>query len=428
MITDFTNCIFRARTATFALSFGLVLAATAALAGDDWPQFRGPLGNGHSDATGLALTWSDTQNVKWKTAVPGEGWSSPVILGNQVWMQTALDHGKSLRAVCVDKTDGKLLHSTEIFYVEAPDEKHALNSHASPTPVVEAGRVYVFFGMYGAACLDTATGKVLWKNSTLKHDHDKNGPGSSPLLYGDLLILTCDGTEQQFLAALDKQTGELKWKTIRSNAKELAAKNFHLRKAYHTPEIINVGGRDQLVSMGAFRVSGLEPKSGREIWAVDVPGFSNVPRPVYGEGLLFLATGFMKPELWAIRPDGQGNVTKTHVAWKMSKQAPAKPSPIFVNGRLYVISDGGILTCLNGKTGESRWSERLAGEYSASPIYADGHLFFCNQLGVTTVVKPGDKLEKVATNILPDGLMSSPAVSGKALFLRTKTHLYRIEK
>ena len=428
MITDFTNFIARARTAIFALSFGLVLAAAAAFAGDDWPQFRGPLGNGHSDATGLALTWSDTQNVKWKTAVPGEGWSSPVILGNQVWMQTALDNGKSLRAVCVDKTDGKLLHSTEIFYVEAPEEKHALNSHASPTPVLEAGRVYVFFGMYGAACLDTATGQVLWKNSTLKHDHDKNGPGSSPLLYGDLLILTCDGTEQQFLAALDKQTGELKWRTVRSNAKELAAKNFHLRKAYHTPEIIKVGGRDQLVSMGAFRVSGLEPLSGREIWAVDVPGFSNVPRPVYGEGLLFVATGFMKPELWAIRPDGVGVVTKTHVAWKVSKQAPAKPSPILVNGRLYVISDGGILTCLDAKSGKEVWSERLEGEYSASPIYADGHLFFCSQFGVTTVVKPGDKLEKVATNTLPDGLMSSPAVSGKALFLRTKTHLYRIEK
>ena len=415
-----------ARLGPFALS--LLLAAHAALAGDDWPQFRGPLGNGHSDSTGIPLTWSDTQNVKWKTALPGEGWSSPVILGNQVWMQTALDHGKSLRALCVDKADGTLLHSTEIFYVEAPEEKHALNSHASPTPVLEAGRAYVFFGMHGAACLDTTTGKVLWKNTSLKHDHDKNGPGSSPLLYGDLLILTCDGTEQQYLAALDKQTGELKWKTIRSNARELAAKNFHLRKAYHTPEIINVSGRDQLVSMGAFRVSGLEPQTGREIWAVDVPGFSNVPRPVYGEGLLFIATGFMKPELWAIRPDGQGNVTKTHVAWKVTKQAPAKPSPILVNGRLYVISDGGILTCLDARTGKDLWSERLGGEYSASPIYADGQLFFCSQLGVTTVVKPGDKLEKVAVNTLPAGLMSSPAVSGHALFLRTKTHLYRIEK
>ena len=410
------------------LLFTLALTASTASAGEDWPQFRGPRGDGHSDATGLALRWSETENVKWKIAIPGEGWSSPVILGDQVWMQSALDNGKSLRAVCVEKSSGKVLHSTEVFYVEAPEEKHAFNSHASPTPVLEAGRAYVFFGMYGAACLDTTTGKVLWKNTALKHDHDKNGPGSSPLLYGDLLILTCDGTEQQFLAALDKNTGDVKWKTPRSNAKELAAKNFHLRKAYHTPELIQVAGRDQLITVGASRVSGVEPLTGREIWAVDIPGFSNVPRPVFGDGLLFIATGYMKPELWAIRPDGHGLVTKTHVAWKLTKQAPAKPSPIFINGRLYVISDGGILTCLAAKTGKEIWSERLGGEYSASPIFADGHLFFCSQQGVTTVVKPGDKLEKIAANPLPGGFMASPAISGKALYLRTKTHLYRIEK
>lgn len=416
----------------FLIRTALSLAALTAFtvrANDAWPQIGGPRGDGHSDSTGLPLKWSDTQNVKWKSAIPGEGWSSPVVLGKQVWMQTATDAGKSLRAVCVDRASGSLLHDVEVFAVAAPEEKHALNSFASPTPVVEKGRVYVFFGMYGAACLDTESGIILWKNTSLKHDHDKNGPGSSPLLYGDLLILTCDGTEQQFLAALDKATGKVRWKTERTNARELAAKNFHYRKAYHTPEIITVNGRDQLISMGAYRLSGIEPKTGREIWCVDIPGFSNVPRPVFGHGLVFIATGYMKPELWAVKPDGAGNVTQTHVAWKRVKGAPSKPTPILAGERLFFITDnGGILTCLDAKTGGEIWSERLGGDFSASPVFADGHLFFCDQAGKTTVIKPGDKLDIVAQNTLPGGFMSSPAIADKALYLRTKTHLYRIEK
>jgi outer membrane protein assembly factor BamB len=412
----------------FALVGILAHGASAAPSDGSWPQFRGPLGNGHAAASGLPVTWSETQNVKWRTAIPGEGWSSPVVMGGRLWMQTALDGGRSLRAVCVDQTSGAVQHNVEVFYVEAPEEKHALNSHASPTPVVDDERVYVFFGMHGVACLDLASGKVLWKNTELKHDHDKNGPGSSPILHGDLLVLTCDGTEVQFLCALDKRTGKLRWKADRSNRAELAAKNFHLRKAYHTPEIIRVNGRDQLISMGAFRVCGYDPDNGRELWFVDLPGFSNVPRPVFGHGLLFIATGFMKPELWAIRPGGTGNLTRSNVAWKYAKQAPQKPSPILVGDQLFVLSDAGILTCLDAKSGRELWAERLGGEFSASPVFADGHLFFCNQAGVTTVLKPGANFEVVARNTLAGGFMASPAVAGKALYLRTKTHLYRIEK
>jgi outer membrane protein assembly factor BamB len=403
------------------LFIGLLFRVSAS---ENWPEFRGPSGEGTSDATGLPLTWSETEHVRWKTAIPGEGWSSPVIERNHVWMQTALDEGKSLRAVCVDAESGRILHDVEVFYIANPERKHAFNSFASPTPAIENGRVYISYGMYGVACIEAATGKILWKNTELKHDHDKNGPGSSPILYKNLIILNCDGTELRFVAAIDKKTGRTAWKTDRSNVINKAGE---FKKAYQTPLIIRVHGRDQLVSMGAFRVSGYEPLTGKEIWWVDIPGFSNVPRPVFGQGLVYISTGFGKPELWAIRPDGYGDVTKTHVAWKVMKQAPAKPSPLLVGEQFYMISDNGIATCLDAKSGKEIWAERIPGAYSASPIYADGRIFALNEQGQTIVLQPGPKFQVVATNALENGFMSSPAVAGKAFYLRTKTHLYRIE-
>ena len=434
----------------------LIFATAAALqASEDWPQFRGPSGDGLSDATGLPLAWSEQEHVKWKTAIPGEGWSSPVIEANQIWLQTALDEGKSLRAVSVDRQTGKIQHDLEVFSIPNPAPKHAFNSYASPTPIIENGRVYVSFGMYGVACIEGSSGKILWKNMELKHDHDKNAAGSSPIVYKDLFILNCDGTELRYVAALNKFTGKLVWKTDRSNIINKAAEN---RKAYHTPLVIRVNDRDQLISMGAYRVSAYEPLTGKEIWWVDIPGFSNVPRPVFGEGLVYIATGFGKPELWAIRPDGYGNVTKTHVAWKVIKQAPAKPSPLVIGDQFYMISDNGILTCLDAKTGKENWSERIPGAYSASPIYADGRIYLFNEQGQTIVVQASspsplnpDSIGRVrgetvplisslepnlpasaptilATNTLDNGFMSSPAIAGKAFFLRTKKHLYRIEQ
>ncbi len=402
-----------------ALSMGLVAAA------EDWPQFRGPGGQGHSAAIGLPLTWSEMENVKWKTATPGEGWSSPVVSGRQIWMQTALDNGKSLRAICMDRDSGKITHNVEIFHVEQPEAKHALNSHASPTPLVENGRVYISYGMYGMACVDAQKGKILWKSNELKHDHDKNGPGSSPILYGDLFIVNCDGTEFRYVAALHKKTGKLAWKTERSNE---INKTGEFKKAYQTPQIITVNGQDQLISMGAYRVSAYEPKTGKEVWWVDIPGFSNVPRAVYGHGLVYVSTGFGKPELWAIRADGKGDVTRTHVAWKVTKQVPAKPSPLLIGKELYMISDNGIATCLEALTGKEIWNERLGGDYSASPVFADGRIYFFSHQGIATAIEPGPALKVLAKNQLADGFMSSPAIAGSAFYLRTKKSLYRIEK
>jgi outer membrane protein assembly factor BamB len=408
------NCLL-----LLSLSVGLLHGS------DNWPQFRGPSGDGQSDSTGLPLTWNEQEHVKWKTAIPGEGWSSPVIEGNQVWMQTALDNGKSLRAVCVDRQTGRIQHDVELFYIETPERKHAFNSFASPTPVIESGRLYVSYGMYGVVCVEASTGKILWKNTELKHDHDKNGPGSSPIIYKDLFILNCDGTEARYVAAVNKLTGKVAWKTDRSNVINKAGE---FKKAYHTPLIISVHGRDQLVSMGAFRVSAYEPLTGKEIWWVDIPGFSNVPRPVFGHGMVYLPTGFMKPELWAIRADGYGDVTKTHVAWKVARQAPAKPSPLLIGEQLYMFSDSGIATCLDAKTGKEIWSERIGGDYSASPVFADGRIYLFSEQGKTLVIKPDTKLNLLATNSLENGFMSSPAVAGKAFFVRTKKHLYRIEE
>ncbi len=392
-----------------------------------WPQFRGPEGDGQTTSRQLPLTWTEAENVAWQVDIPGTGWSSPVIWDESIWMATATDEGRSLRAVSVDRRSGTLLHDVELFQVEAPEPIHMLNSHASPTPVIEDGRVYFFFGMYGAAALDSRTGKILWKNTDLPHDHGGNGPGSSPILHGDQLILNCDGTVHRYVTALDRRTGRPLWRTERSNGADLEGKVGDLKKAYHTPTVVRVNGRDELISMGAFRLSGFDPATGKELWWVDVPGFSNVTRPVYGHGLLFLATGFMKPELWAIRPGGNGNVSDTHVAWKVARQAPQKPSPVLVGDEVYMVADNGILTCMDALSGKIHYSERLGGEFSASPLVAGDRIYFFDQSGKTTVLAAGREFRVLGTSALGDGFMASPAVAENSLFLRSKTKLYRVE-
>jgi outer membrane protein assembly factor BamB len=410
------------------IAIPLLLVAACLDASQSWPEFRGPNGDGHTPSLNIPRTWSETENVSWSVPIPGTGWSSPVAWDKDLWMATALDDGRSLRAVCVDQVTGQIRHNIELIKVSAPEPIHRLNSHASPTPVIEDGRVYFFFGMYGAAAIDTQTGSVLWKNTELPHDHGKNGPGSSPILHEDLLILNCDGTELRYVTALDKHTGKRKWTTHRSNVEFLDGKAPDLKKAYHTPSVITMNGREELITMGAFRISGMDPATGRELWWVDIPGFSNVTRPVYGHGLIYVATGFMRPEFWAIRPGGSGDVTETHVAWKSTRQAPQKPSPVLIGDEIYMISDNGIVSCMDARTGELHYSERLGGEHSASPLVADGHIYWFDQEGTTYIQKAGKAFNVVGKNRLPDGFMASPAVVGDTLFLRTESRLYRIEQ
>ena len=403
-----------------------LLPAAAARAGDNWPEFRGPTQQGHGDSTGLPVKWSETQGVRFKTPIPGEGWSSPVVWGEQVWMTTATDGGHSLRAVCVGRNVGKILHDVELFRVEKLQPKNSFNSYASPTPVIEEGRVYVSFGTDGNACLDTTTGKPVWTSQELKLDH-KEGPGSSPILHKDLFILHCDGMDVQYVAALNKHTGKLAWKTTRTT--DFGNRPGDLRKAYNVPLIVHENGRDLMISVGAYRVFCYDPNDGSEVWSCAIPGFSNVPRPLYADGIVYVCTGFMTPELWAIRTGGRGDVSATHVAWKLKQGVPAKPSSLLVDGSLYFVSDNGIARCVDAKTGESLWQERLEGKYTASPVYAEGLIYFFSEQGLTTVMRPSrDGPQIVAENELDGRFMASPAIAGKAMFLRTDKALYRLER
>ena len=385
----------------------------------EWPQFRGPDGQGHSSEQGLPTEWSEQKNVAWKTAVPGRGWSSPVIASGRVWLTTATTVQKdtSLRLMAFDVETGKPALDVEVFKSRGTDLQNPKNSHASPTPILDGDRVYVHFGAQGTAAL-TTTGQMIWKTK-LSYE-SQHGNGGSPELAGDLLIINCDGFDQAFVVALDKNTGKTRWRTDRHEPHS---------QAYSTPLTIRVGDRDQVVSVGAFTAAAYDPQNGREIWRVSyADGYSNVPRPVFGAGLVFIATGFNQPSLLAVRPDGKGDVTKSHVAWKLSRGAPLTPSPLVVGEDLYVVSDNGIATCLEAKTGAVRWQQRLGNSFSASPLYADGRIYFTDEDGRTIVLKPGPPPEALAVNTLDGGTLASLAVASKAFFIRTATHLYRISQ
>ena len=418
------------RVRTTWLSLVVVLCALrSATAADEWPQFRGPDGQGHAPGANPPTTWSEERNVAWKTALPGSGHSSPVIGGGVVWLTYALDQGKSLGVAAVDEKSGKIVRQREVLTTEAVLPVNAKNSHASPTAVLDGDRLYVHFGSSGTACVSTADAKPLWTNTELKVDHQE-GPGSSPILWGDLLILHCDGRDRQYIAALDKRTGRLAWKTDRSGK---LPERDDFRKAFCTPLVIESdggesGGGPLVISPAAQRLFAYRPATGEEVWSVEYsPGFSNVPRPLFGHGLLYICTGYMRPELWAIRPGGRGDVTATNVVWKFKQNAPANPSPLLVGDELYMVSDAGIVTCLDAASGEQIWRQRLGGSFSASPIYAGGRIYFCNETGETTVIAAGRSYKQLAKNELDAGIMASPAAIGSALFVRTRSHLYRIE-
>ena len=428
------------RNMLFFCTLGLLtLCGPAAKA--DWPEFRGPWGDGHVSApgdskpVGLPLHWSETDNVKWKTEIPHRGWSTPVVLGGQVWLTTATQDGHDYFAICVDAETGRIRFSEKVFHTDNPEplgNGASMNCYATPSSLIEPGRVYVHFGSVGTACLDTGTGQVLWKRNDLPCRHYR-GASSSLVSFEDLIILTMDGANLQYHVALDKKTGQTVWKADRSvvwndeNVPGQMAKDGDLRKAHSTPLIAEVAGRPQMFSAGAKAAYAYDPRTGKELWKVQYADWSVAPRPIYGEGLVFFVTGLMKKELWAVKPGGSGDVTGTHVMWKLGTHVGKYASPILVDGLIYTAAEESFVTCVEAATGAVVWTERIGGKYAASPVYADGRLYFFSQEGMTTVLKPGRTLDVLATNSLPDGFMASPAVSGKAFYLRTKTHLYRIE-
>ena len=397
----------------------LLCLATFAHAATDWPQFRGPDGDGHSPAKNLPLTWDTTKNVAWKTELPGKGWSSPALHKGRLYLTASEEVGSdlSLRALCHDATTGKPLWATEVF-LTPPVKHHAKNSQASPTAIADGDRLYVHYGHYGTACLDLA-GKIVWKQSDLKYS-PVHGNGGSPILVGDALIFSCDGGSDPFIVALDKASGKVLWKVKRETT---AKRNF----SFTTPTLITVKGQQQLITPGSGVVCALDPKTGAELWRCRYgEGYSVIPKPVFGHGMIFLSSGYDKPVLHAIRADGKGDVTDTHIAWKLEKGAPHTPSPLLVGNELYVVSDAGIASCLDAKTGQVHWSERAGGNYSASPLLADGKIYLQNETGTGVVLKPGKTFEKLAENALGEKTLASYAVTDGALFIRTEKNLYRI--
>lgn len=412
---------------------GLVLLISTPIpsAQAQWPQFRGPTGDGHVPADGQPpIEWSEKENVRWMVSVPGEGFSSPVIHRGKVFLTTAFEEERSLSLLAFDAASGESLWQRQVFRPDAWQTKHPENSQASPTPVAEDDRIYVHFGAYGTAALSIDDGQVLWRRDDLVIDHE-TGPGSSPILYRELLIVNFDGTDDRFVAAFHKQSGELAWRAERSRPMD-SAKGPH-RKAFSTPLVVPYRGRDQLVSPAAGQVSAYDPLTGEELWRVLYEGYSNVPRPVAGFGRVYVTTGYMKPRLLSIHLGGQGDVTDSRLVWSYRWQVPANPSPLLIGPRLFLLSDWGRATWLDAHGGDNLWRQRLDAQYSASPIYvpgvggAPGRIYTFSHEGETVVLEAGDTFEILARNRLDGVFRASPAVIGNALVLRTTRHLYRIE-
>ncbi|MDP6036732.1 MAG: PQQ-binding-like beta-propeller repeat protein, partial [Verrucomicrobiota bacterium] len=398
----------------------LSIVTSMLLSGGDWPEFRGPTAQGHVMNANLPLEFGPKKNLKWKVAVPGQGWSSPVIVGNRIYLTSAITkNGKlSLSALCLDTTEGRIIWQQPVFHVagKAP-RMHRKNSQASPTPIVSDKRVYIHFGHMGTACLDL-TGKVIWKNESIKYP-PVHGNGGSPALVNGKLIFSCDGSKDPFIIALNSQNGEQVWRTKRTaNAK----KKF----SFCTPLVVDTADGKQVILPGSSMIGAYNPDTGAEIWKVTYgDGYSVVPRPVTAHGMVYFSSGFDKATALAVKLGGRGDVTESHLAWRIIKGAPHTPSMLAVGDELYMVSDGGIGSCVDARTGKVHWQERLGGSYSSSPIVSKGRIYYTNETGVVKVVKATKKFELLVTNELGERTLASPAVADNALFYRTEKHLWR---
>ncbi len=388
--------------------------------GGEWRQYRGD-GRGRSLETGLPTSWSEDHNVTWKIEIPGRGWSSPVVVDGKVWLTTAIEDTRSLRLIGVDLKHGRIVHDLQVFSPPEWQPGHPDNSYASPTPAGEPGRICVHFGTYGTACYRT-DGQAIWRRRAFVQEHGV-GPGSSPVLWRDLLLINCDATDSQFVAALDKNTGETVWQTPRRFTE--ARKPPH-RKAFSTPLIFHHRGRALLLSTGATHTSAYDPTDGREVWWLAHDGYSNVAMPMVGLGMAFINTGYMKPHLLALRLGGQGEIAPQDLRWSYYWQVPANPSPLLIGGRIFMINEVGNATWLDAAKGEDIWRQRLKSKYYASPLTAHGKIFIFSVPGKTTVLRAADDFEILAESRLDGEIRATPAIADGAFFVRTDRHLYRI--
>jgi outer membrane protein assembly factor BamB len=410
-----------------ALVLAFSLGIDARADENEWPQFRGPTGQGISAAVNVPTKWSADENVAWKAEIPGKGWSSPVLSKGRLYLTTAVGDpdagGVTLHALCLDAADGRTLWNTEVFGPISGEETkmHKKNSLASPTPIVTGDRLFVHFGHMGTAALDLS-GKVIWRQSELKYP-PVHGTGGSPILLDGSLILNCDGEKDPFVVALDAATGAIRWKTARNSV----AKN---QFSFSTPLAIQTGGATQVISPGSGFVGGYNPGDGRELWRVTYgDGYSVVPRPVFAHGLVFVSSGFNAAILHAIRPEGAtGNATETNVAWTQNKGVPKSASMLVLGDEIYFVADNGIANCADARTGKIHWSERLEGGFSASPVAAEGRVYFQNETGSGFVIKAGQTFELLGKNDLGEPTLASYAVADGALYIRSEKHLRKITR
>lgn len=398
----------------------LPMILMAVVGAGDWPQFRGPNADAHVVGMTVPLEWSDTKNVVWKIDVPGLGWSSPVIVDGRIYLTTAVvkESGMSLRAMAIDSTNGKTIWDREIRSVDKLPTIHVKNSHASPTPIVYDGSVFVHFGNQGMARLKAADGTIEWTCTEIEYN-PVHGCGGTPVLCRGKLIVSCDGSKDPFVIGVDAATGKIAWKTPRTTFVPIS-------HSFGTATIVEVNGQTQILSPGPGMFGAYDPDTGKELWKVNAPGWSIVPQPALGFGMVFYNHDYDNPEILAVKLGGEGDVTEKNVAWRMKGGAPSTPSPLLVGEELYLVSDKGVATCLNATNGERYWTGRLGGNYSSSPVYVNNRILFMSEEGTATWVKPGREFEVLGENTVPGRTFATPAFSNGAMYLRTDTSLYKI--
>jgi len=399
---------------------------------DNWTHFRGSNMDGHAKVKTAPLHWSDSTNVEWKVPVKGLGWSSPVVFGNQIWLTSAAKDGKEFYTLCYDLKTGKLLDEKTIFTATDPQRIHGTNSYATPTPCIEAGFVYVNYGAFGTACINTTNFEVVWKREDMPCEH-MQGPASSVILHKNLLIVHLEGTEDPYVAALDKNTGKTLWKSIRPKEIYDPLEPVY-RKSYQTPIVIEVDGKELLISNASFMCFAHDIKTGEVVWTVEYGFDSTVSQPIYWDGLVYVNSGWVFIDnvpfftrQYAVDPTGKGDVTKTHVKWIYEDLVPQIPTPVIVDGKMYMVHDRGMASCIDAKTAKLIWKHELNGNFNSSPVYAAGNIYFTNVKGECTIVKPGDTFQLVAENNIGETVKAVPAFVDGKMVLRTENFLYLIK-
>ena len=412
----------------FAMSF-IFFACTSPQ--ENWTQLRGSTADGISASKTAPVKWSETENIVWKTPVAGRAWSSPIVYGNQIWVSSATDDGTRMFAVCIDFENGQIIQEIDLFQPQNIQRMHPTNSYATPTPCIEKGFVYMHFGTYGTACIDTKKMEVVWQRTDLNCEH-MQGAASSPVLYENLLIVHLEGTDVQFIAALDKKTGQTVWKTNRPSEKYEDAPPVY-RKSFQTPLIVNVGGKHQLISNGSLFCMAYEPETGKEIWRLFYGEDSTVAMPLFFNGMVYVNSGWVLSQgtpffcrLYAVDPTGAGNITDTHVKWMSEEHIPQTSTPVIVDSLMYGVTERGMVSCRDAASGQIIWTQQLKGHFDASIIYAAGYLYFSEEKGTSYVIEPGRKYQPVAENTLDGKLKATPVILRNCILMRTDSHLYKI--